>query len=197
MTARVLQCTLLLLCVFLFGWFAGQIPALEINRQLGASDIFRAFVTILVAYILGVIFHLNFSEVRAEKDLFLAQVKEIDGAMKATRKLFLTACFDGKPEKLEREILASLRNVSSSLSILEKATAKCLVAHQSPALTKARNCYRECRSLLTECFFATETPYTDFTYTRAESAFARFHDSLFAFSLDVNRHRNSSIFKYP
>ena len=193
MISRVLQCALLL-GVFLFGWFTGQIPALEINRQLGVADIIRAAVTILVAYILGVIFHRNFSEVRAEKDLFLARVKEIDGAMKATRTLFLMACFDGKSEKVDREILASLRHVSSSLSILEKATAECLVAHQSPALTKARNAYRECRFLLTDCFLATETSYTEDTYTRAESAFAGFHDSLFRFSLDVNRHRNSSIF---
>ena len=193
MTSRVLQCTLLF-CAFLFGCVAGQIPGVEINRQLGVGDLFRAAVTILVAYILGITFHRNFSEARAEKDLLLAQVKEIDVAMKATRTLFLSACFGGKSEKLEREILSSLRNVSSSLSILEKATAECLVANQSPALTKARSCYRECRSLLTDCFLATETPYTDETYTRAESAFAEFRDSLFRFSLAVNRHKNSSIF---
>ena len=193
MTSRFLQCALLL-CVFLFGWVAGQIPALEINRQFGVGDLFRAAVTILVAYMLGVIFHRNFSEVRAEKDLFLAHVKEIDGAMKATRTLFLRAYFDGKSEKLEREILASLRNVSNSLSILKKATGEYLVANQSPALTKARSCHRECRLLLTDCFLAAKTQYTDETYTRAESAFARFHDSLFRFSLDVNRHRKPSIF---
>ena len=50
----------------------------------------------------------------------MAQAKEIDGAMKATLTLFLRACFDGKSEKLEREILASLRNVSSSLSMTLK-----------------------------------------------------------------------------
>ena len=193
MTSIFLQSTLLLFA-FLFGWFAGQIPALEINKQLGVGDIFGAAVTIFVAYILGVIFHRNFSEVRAEKALLLAHVKEIDVAMKATRTGFLSACFDGKSEKLEREILASLKNVSSSLSILEKATAECLVAHQSPALTEARSYYRECRLLLTDCFLATETPYTDDAYTRAEFAFETFHNSLFRFSLHVIRHRNSSIF---
>ncbi len=192
MTSIFLQC-MLFLCVFLFGWFAGQIPYLEINRQFGVGDVFRAAVTILVAYMLGVIFHRDFSEVRAEKDLLLAQVKEIDGAMKATRTLFLRAYCDGKPEQLEREILASLKNVSGSLSILEEATAECLVANQSPALTKARKCYRKCRLLLTERFLETETPYMDDTYTRAESTFSKFHKSLFRFSLDVNRHRKSSL----
>ena len=189
-----LQCTLFL-CAFLFGWFIWQIPYLEVNRQFGISDIFRAAVTIFVAYVLGIIFHRDFSEVRAEKELLLAQIKEIDGAMKATRTLFLGAYFDGKSEKLEREIVASLKNVSGALYILEKATAECLVADQSPALTKARRCYRQCRGVLTECFFRdNETPYTEETYTRAEVVFSRFHDSLFRFSLDVNRHRSHSLF---
>ena len=193
MTSILLQC-MLFLCFFLFGWFAGQIPYLEINRQFGISDIFRAAVTIFVAYVLGVIFHRDFSEVRAEKDLLLAQIKEIDGAMKTTRTLFLRAYFDGKPEQLEREILASLKKVSGSLSILEEAAAKCLVANQSPALTKVRKCYRKCRVLLTERFLETETPYMDDTYARVEATFVKFHKSLFWSSLEVNRHRNSSRF---
>ena len=190
MTAILLQC-MLFLCFFLFGWFAGQIPYLEINRQFGVSDIFRAAVTIFVAYVLGVIFHRDFSEVRAEKELLLAQIKEIDGAMKTTRTLFLKAYCDGKPEQLEREILASLKKVSGSLSILEEAAAECLVANQSPALTKVRKCYRKCRVLLTERFLETETPYMDDTYARVEATFVKFQKSLFWFSLEVNRHRNS------
>ena len=181
----------LFLCWFLFGLFAGLMPYWEIDRQFSVGDIFRAAVTILVAYVLGVIFHRNFSEVRAEKDLLLAQIKEIDGAMKATRTLFVRACCDGKPEQLEREILASLKSVSGSLSILEEAAAECLVANQSPALTEARKCYRECRSLLTGRFLEPHAPYLDDTYTRAESAFSKFHKLLFRFSLYVNKHNHS------
>ena len=193
MTSIFLQC-MLFLCWFLFGWFAGQIPYLEINRQFGVGDIFRGAVTIFVAYVLGVIFHRDFSEGRAEKDLLLAQIKEVDGAMKATRTLFLTAYCDGKPEQLEREILASLRNVSGLLSILEEAASVCLVGNQSPALTKVRKCYRRCRALLTDGFLETEAPYMDDTYAQAEATFSTFHKALFWCSLDVNRHRNAAKF---
>ena len=190
MTSIFLQ-YMLFLCWFLFGLFAGLLPYWEIDREFGVGDIFRAAVTILVAYVLGVVFHRNFSEVRAEKDLLLAQIKEIDGAMKATRTLFVRACCDGKPEQLDREILASLKNVSGSLSILEEAAAECLAANQLPTLTEARECYRECRSLLTRRFLEPDAPYIGDTYTQAESTFSEFHKLLFRFSLYLNRHNYS------
>ena len=177
----------LLLTGFVGGLVVAPVRVLEFDAKLSMGDLLNALVTLLVAVALGVIFQRNFSADRVERDLLIAQIREVGAAMKAARELVVRAYTTTTvSEDGDREIVAAVRDLSNQLTTLDQASAQCSTDYRAEPLTSARKRYTEFRRLVTERAFTTQ-PYSEETYSRAETTYGLFNHALLMYSIHVNK----------
>lgn len=172
-------------CLFLAGLLCARLPAFDIGRQLDAGDILGTFTTIVVALGLGVFFHRTFIEARAEKDLLLAQVREIQAAARLARDALLRAYHEGVSPARDAEIVAALRLLSISISSLDEVCQECRL-DSCGAIERIMRLNRDYRLNLLERAW-TANNYTPAEYGAAEANFARIQAALLKLMVRINR----------
>jgi hypothetical protein len=160
---------------------------LAFKGELDVGDALDMVVTLLLALLLQWYFTKSFSEVRAEREMLIAQVREVQAAAAAARQAFLDAFGNSPSEASDQKIVASLRMASVQLTALERACDTANGNFRTESSIKTRQLLREYKALISDRAFNLFKPYDQETYEQSENVYARLMQELLVFSIQVNR----------
>lgn len=170
----------------LLGWVASYLTVASVELlTLDLGDALSVLSTLIITWAIGMVFQRQFSEVRAEKEILMSQVREVRGCLCSAREVFVHSYFDGTSAAKDRQLISALRLVSTHITALEKACD--LASHKyrsNAALGEARNQFRRYRRVVAD--FG-RSSYTDAEYGEAESVFGGISQSLLLFTMHINK----------
>ncbi len=176
-----------LIAGLLLGYFGRQFLTVELKKDIGLGDVLNFTITLIFAFLLQNYLQKRFGNERAEKDHIIDLIKESLVALRETRASF-TAIVDRKriDPADEKSLLAYLRNLSNSLSILQESVHACGDTNGEAACIAIRQLYIGYKRILTGGNFPSK-PYSMKTFNDAEKASGQISLELNKMRIQLNR----------
>jgi len=170
-----------------FGFIGRQFCEVDFEGKFDIADVLTLLATIAVAALVQYHWTKRYSDVRAEKDLLISDVKEIIAIASEVRTRFL---FSFNKQELSEEdfrsIKAGLKNWGSAMSLLETSLKEAKLPEGITKLNRTKEWYFEYKRFLTGGEYL--KPYSHYTHNASEQKFLFIRNELQSLIRAINRH---------